>query len=83
MPGLHVTVRLSGPLAERLGHRRGLELEQGASVADLLDALARDGGLEADETESRAVVAGGAIVPRGRVLAAGDALDVLGPVAGG
>lgn len=78
-----MTVRLSGPLAERLGHRRGVELERGATVRDLLDTLARDGRLAASETESLAVVAGGTIVPRGHALAEGDELDVLVPVAGG
>ncbi|HSC90124.1 MAG TPA: MoaD/ThiS family protein [Gaiellaceae bacterium] len=83
MPGVRVTVRLSGPLIERLGHRQGLQLDEGATVGDLLDALARDGRLEAGATDGLAVVAGGTIVPRGRTLADGDELDVLVPVAGG
>jgi molybdopterin converting factor small subunit len=81
--GLRVTVRLSGPLAERLGSRHAVELEQGASVRELLDALERDAGLEAGAAEALAVVARGTIVPYGHTLADGDELDVLVPVAGG
>ena len=83
MASIRVTVRLSGPLAERLGTRHAFELEQGASVRELLDALARDAGLEAGAAEALAVVARGTIVPHGHALADGDELDVLVPVAGG
>ena len=82
MPAVRVTVRLSGPLAERLGHRLAVELAPGASVSDLLGALGlgEPGGSAAD---SVAVVAAGTIVPHDRALADGDEVDVLVPVAGG
>lgn len=78
-----MAVRLSGPLAQRLGSRHAVELEQGASVRELLDALARDAELEPGATEGLAVVAQGTILPHGHALADGDELDVLVPVAGG
>ena len=80
---VRVTVRLSGPLAERLGNRLALELPSPAAVSDLLAALplgAEAGGHAADAV---AVVAGGTIVPHTHVLADGDEVDVLVPVAGG
>ena len=80
---LRVTVRLSGPLAERLGPRRRVELPQGARVRDLVDALGREAGLEDGAAASLAVVRQGTIVPHGHALADGDELDVLAPVAGG
>lgn len=83
MPGVRVTVRLSGPLRERLGNRVLVELERGASVRDLLDALGLDGGLDAQAADALAVVERGTIVPHGHRLSDGDELDVLVPVAGG
>ncbi len=47
MPALRVHVRLSGPLAQRLGARRAIDLEPGATVDDLVAALARDAGFDA------------------------------------
>ena len=83
MAGLQVTVRLSGPLAERLGPRLVVELEHGASVRDLLEALARERDLGGRATDALAVVSEGTIVPHEQALADGDQLDVLAPVAGG
>ena len=83
MPGVRVTVRLSGPLRERLGSRLALDLEAGASVRDLLAALAAAGDLDDPVAGGLAVVAQGTIVPLGHALADGDELDVLAPVAGG
>ena len=80
---MHVTVRLSGPLAERLGHRRAVELPRGANVGDLLAALSLGGDAGRPAADGLAVVAGGTIVPHGHALADGDEVDVLVPVAGG
>jgi molybdopterin converting factor small subunit len=83
VPGVHVTVRLSGSLAERLGARVALELEPGATVQDALDALGLERELGERAADALAVVAAGTIVPHRHALADGDALDVLVPVAGG
>jgi molybdopterin converting factor small subunit len=83
MPGLTVHVRLSGTLAERLGARRTLELEAGATVDDLVAAIGRDAGFEPGAVRGLAVVAAGSFLARGRPLADGEELDVLVPVAGG
>ena len=80
---MRVTVRLSGSLAQRLGTRQALDLDAGATVADLLDAVARSAGVACDATQTLAVVVGGTIVPHEHALADGDELDVLVPVAGG
>ena len=79
---MRVTVRLSGPLAERRGNRLVVELPPGARIDDLLAALAVDGEADAS-SDAVAVVAGGTIVSRQHVLADGDEVDVLVPVAGG
>jgi molybdopterin converting factor small subunit len=83
VPDVRVTVRLSGPLAERLGNRLVVELVPGASVRDLLAALALAGEEGGPIADCVAVVAGGTIVPHGHALADGDEVDVLVPVAGG
>lgn len=83
MPGMHITVRLSGSLAERLGNRIVLDLDPGARVRDLLETLAADGALGERASDGLAVVAGGAMVSHDRVLVDGDEVDVLVPVAGG
>jgi sulfur carrier protein ThiS len=81
MPEVHV--RLSGRLAQRLGPRRTLALEDGATVDDLVAALACDAGFDPAELRGLAVVSGGAFVPRGRPVSDGEELDVLVPVSGG
>jgi molybdopterin converting factor small subunit len=83
VPGTRVTVRLSGSLGERLGNRLVVDLDPGARVRDLLEALAADGELGDRACDGLAVVAGGSIVAHDRVLVDGDELDVLVPVAGG
>jgi molybdopterin converting factor small subunit len=83
MGGITVHVRLSGTLAERLGSRRTLELARGATVDDLVATIGRDAGFEPGARRGLAVVAGGSFVARGHVLADGEELDVLVPVAGG
>ena len=80
---MRVTVRLSGSLAQRVGPRRILELEEPATVADALAVLARDASLGVESARSLAAVSGGAIVSSGHRLSDGDELDVLVPVAGG
>jgi molybdopterin converting factor small subunit len=81
--GVHVTVRLSGVMAERLGSRRTVELEPGAIVDDLVAELARAAGFEPASLRGLAVVAGGGFVARSRPVRDGEELDVLVPVAGG
>jgi molybdopterin converting factor small subunit len=83
MAGLRVTVRLSGPMARRLGSRRSVELEPAACVDDLVAALAREAGFEPAELRGLAVVSAGAYLPRDRLLADGDEVVVLTPVSGG
>jgi molybdopterin converting factor small subunit len=80
---VQVTVRLSGPLAETLGPRRSFGVDDGATVLDLLEAIARDAGIGPEHAETLAAVSGGAFLPRSQPLADGDALDVLVPVSGG
>lgn len=76
-------MRLSGTLAQRLGARRTLALEDGATVDDLVAALARDAGFDPGELRGLAIVSGGTFLPRGRTVADGEELDVLVPVSGG
>jgi molybdopterin converting factor small subunit len=83
MPGITVQVRLTGTLAERLGVRRAVALDAGATVDDLVAALGRDGGFEPGVLRGLAVVAGGSFLGRGRALADGEEVDVLVPAAGG
>jgi molybdopterin converting factor small subunit len=77
-----VTVRLSGPLAESLGVRRAVGLRDGATVSDLLEAVAREARIDG-RSGTLAAVAGGSFLARSRALADGDEVDVLVPVAGG
>ena len=76
-------MRLSGTLAQRLGARRAVALGQGATVDDLVSAIAREAGFDPAELRGLAVVSGGTFVPRGRVVADGEELDLLVPVSGG
>ena len=77
-----VTVRLSGPLAESLGARRVVGLDDGATVSDLLETIAREASADG-RGRTLAAVAGGSFLARSRALADGDEVDVLVPVAGG
>jgi sulfur carrier protein ThiS len=83
MAAMSVAVRLSGPLAARLGPRRRVELAAGATAADLVAELGRQAGLEPGELRGLAVVAGGAFLAREHMLADGLEVHVLVPVAGG
>jgi sulfur carrier protein ThiS len=80
---MQVQVRIGGPLRSTLGQRRSVTLESGATVADLLRTLAREAGLPPEHLERVAVARAGAIVPATQLLAAGDELSVVAPVAGG
>ena len=80
---MQVQVRIGGVLRERLGQRRAMTLDEGATVADLLHALAREAGVPPETLERVAVARAGAIVPATQPLAAGDELSVVAPVAGG
>jgi molybdopterin converting factor small subunit len=83
MTPLTVSVRLSGPLAATLGSRRSVGMPEGATVTDLLQQLAREAGLEAEDAASLAATAGGSFLSRTHALADGDELSVLVPVSGG
>lgn len=83
MAPVTVTVRLSGPLAQSLGARRAVGMDEGATVLDLLEAIAREAGIDPGHAGSLAAVAGGSFLARSHALADGDQLDVLVPVAGG
>lgn len=83
MAPVTVTVRLSGPLAESLGARRAVGMDDGATVYDLLETIAREAGIDPRHAGTLAAVAGGSFVARSQTLADGDELDVLVPVAGG
>jgi molybdopterin converting factor small subunit len=83
MPGVQVTVRLSGRMAERLGSRRSVTLADGAVVDDLVAEIAREAGFDPSSTRGFAVVSAGTYLARGHPLADGEELDVLVPVAGG
>jgi molybdopterin converting factor small subunit len=83
MPGITVHVRLSGTLAVRLGARRAIELDPGATVDDLVAAVGREAGYAAGGLRGLAVVSGGSYLSRERALAEGEELDVIVPVAGG
>ena len=76
-------MRLSGAMAQRLGARRTVALGQGATVDDLVAALARDAGFDPPELRGLAVVSGGAFVSRRRPVVDGEELDVLVPISGG
>jgi molybdopterin converting factor small subunit len=82
MARVTVTVRLSGPLAASLGARRAVGLDEGATVRDLLEAIAREANVDG-HGGTLAAVAGGSFLARSRTLADGDEVDVLVPVAGG
>lgn len=83
MAPVTVTVRLSGPLAASLGARRAIGMDDGATVVDLLEAIAREAGIDPLYADTLAVVAGGSFLDRSQRLSDGDQLDVLVPVAGG
>lgn len=71
-------------LGARLGPgRRSLTLSAGATVADLLAALAPGLGRTPDELAGVAVALGGEVVGRDRVLGDGESLALILPVAGG
>jgi sulfur carrier protein ThiS len=79
-PPVTVDVRLG----TRLGPgRRSIRLPAGATVADLIAALAPDLGRSPEELAGVAVATGGEVVGRERVLRDGEALALILPVAGG
>jgi molybdopterin converting factor small subunit len=82
MAPVNVIVRLSGPLAESLGARRAVGMDEGATVNDLLETIAREARIDG-HAGTLAAVAAGSFLERSRALADGDEVDVLVPVAGG
>ena len=82
MPAADVTVEVR--LAGRLGPgRRSIGLPAGATVADLLAALAPDLGRAPGALAGVAVAVDGEIVGRERALRDGEKLALILPVAGG
>jgi molybdopterin synthase catalytic subunit len=81
---MNVRVRLFAQLRERCGDRVDVELAEGATVADALDALGREGGL-GDLLAAMPVTlaVNREYADRGQRLAAGDELAVIPPVSGG
>jgi molybdopterin converting factor small subunit len=80
---MRITVRLSGVLAQRLGRQRRIELEDAATVEEVVAEVGRLAALDPGALGGIAVVAGGGFLRRDRVVADGEELDVLVPVAGG
>jgi sulfur carrier protein ThiS len=71
-------------LGARLGPgRRSVRLATGATVADLLAALAPELGRTPDELAGVAVALRGEVVGRDRVLRDGESPALILPVAGG
>jgi sulfur carrier protein ThiS len=71
-------------LGTRLGPGpRSMRLPAGATVADLIAALAPDLGRSPDELAGVAVALQGEVVGRERVLRDGEAVALVLPVAGG
>jgi sulfur carrier protein ThiS len=82
MPDAAITVDIR--LGARLGPgRRSITLPTGATVSDLLAALAPDLGRTPQELTGVAVALGGEVVGRERVLHGGESLALILPVAGG
>jgi sulfur carrier protein ThiS len=82
VPEADVTVDVR--LGARLGPgRRSVRLPGGATVGDLLAALAPELGRTPGELAGVAVALGGDVVGRDRVLRDGEALALILPVAGG
>lgn len=82
VPDDAVTVQVR--LGARLGPaRRRVRLACGATVVDLLDALAGDLALEPAQMAGVAVAVGGEVVDHGHVLRDGEELALVLPVAGG
>ena len=78
------SVTIDVRLGARLGPgRRSVRLPAGATVADLLTALAPQLGRTPDELAAVAVALDGEIVSRDRVLREGEAPALILPVAGG
>jgi molybdopterin converting factor small subunit len=78
------TLTVDVRLGARLGPgRRSLSMPAGATVGDVLAALAPDLGRTQGELESVAVALRGEVVGRGHALRDGDALALILPVAGG
>lgn len=72
---MRVSVRLAGALALGHGARRALDLEPGATVADVLRAI---DGLPAVRVARR-----GRLIAEDAPLEDGDELDLVVPIAGG
>jgi len=78
------TMTIDVRLGARLGPgRRSVTLPAGATVADLLAALADELGRTPEMLGGVAVALGGEVVGRERVLHDGEALALILPVAGG
>ncbi|HUR84618.1 MAG TPA: MoaD/ThiS family protein [Solirubrobacteraceae bacterium] len=79
-PAVTVEVRLGA----RLGPgRRSVRLPAGATVADLVAAIAPELGRTPGELAGVAVAVGGEVVGHGRALRDGEAVALVLPLAGG
>jgi len=82
MGSVTVKVRFSWPLAESLGPRRAIRVDEGATVGELLGVVVREARIDG-RADALAATAGGRFLERSQALADGDEIDVLVPVAGG
>lgn len=81
---MQVTVECCGVASRIAGAERlAVALPEAATVLDLFEVLAERSTEMAELLSRCACARGDAIVPRGTVLADGDELAVLPPVAGG
>lgn len=81
---MNVTVRLSADLANLLGRSRlTVSLNQGATVADLLDSLQKQYPTLQQGLNSAVPIIAGRHVSHTRQLSAGQEVALLRPIAGG
>lgn len=79
-----ISVRVNGALAQQIGSSRiQVALPEGATVADLLDALSRQHPTSSDLIRRAIPVIQGSHVSPEATLPAGQQISLLMPVAGG
>lgn len=81
---MEITVRLSSGLAGVVGRPRfSVDLEQGATVAHLLDQLRRDYPALSERLNGTVAVVSGKTVDPSVTLSAGQEVAILTPISGG
>ncbi len=81
---MDVTVRLSSGLARFAGNSRvSVTLDQGATVAGLLDRLCLDYPLLSEKLSGTVAVVSGKTVDRSELLNPGEEVAILTPISGG